>query len=270
MKLIKEYNIELNYDLLFTAYSDEEYGGGNGTLAACLKYKCDDYLNLDCKNFEIWSSGVGGGEVMFEIKGLTPLDSCSDVIDGLVILKRKLLEFGKKREEELMKEEHYKDTKIPQTAARFMEARAGNHGSDLNCGHIIMTFYTSKTEPEIMAEFETMRTELDEELKSIGFRVSNIKMITRFFHFAQCDLDNYAMDTLIKSAREVSGRELTPCGACLSDLSLFIKYGSSKAFSFGIGRDFNEYGGAHQTDEFIECDNLLEFTKILAAFLLDY
>ena len=76
------------------------------------------------------------------------------------------------------------------------------------------------------------------------------------------------MDKLILKASEVSGRNLKICGSCQSDLSLFIKNGSERAFSFGIGRDFGAYGGAHQTDEYIECDKLIEFAEIIAFTIL--
>ena len=71
------------------------------------------------------------------------------------------------------------------------------------------------------------------------------------------------------AAARVSGRTLTPVGACLSDLSVILHYGSPEAISFGIGRDFDAVGGAHQPNEFIECEALLEFTKILAGYLFD-
>jgi acetylornithine deacetylase/succinyl-diaminopimelate desuccinylase-like protein len=38
--------------------------------------------------------------------------------------------------------------------------------------------------------------------------------------------------------------------------------------NLGIGRDFDEYGGAHQPDEFIECDALVEYAKIMAAYIM--
>ena len=39
---------------------------------------------------------------------------------------------------------------------------------------------------------------------------------------------------------------------------------------FGIGRGFGEYGGAHQPDEYIECEKLLNFAKVLAHFVLSW
>jgi acetylornithine deacetylase/succinyl-diaminopimelate desuccinylase-like protein len=71
------------------------------------------------------------------------------------------------------------------------------------------------------------------------------------------------------AALRATGREVKPVGACLSDLSVILHYGSPEAISFGIGRDFNAIGGAHQPNEFIECEALLEFTRILAAYLFD-
>jgi len=46
---------------------------------------------------------------------------------------------------------------------------------------------------------------------------------------------------------------------------LHLRY---QLFSFGIGRSFAKYGGAHLPDEFIECDTILEFARIAGTFLL--
>lgn len=62
--------------------------------------------------------------------------------------------------------------------------------------------------------------------------------------------------------------EIWHCGSCLSDLSVISKYGSSLAFGYGIGRDFSEIGGAHQPNEFIELDKLVDFTKTVANYIL--
>ena len=73
---------------------------------------------------------------------------------------------------------------------------------------------------------------------------------------------------MLAASREVTGKEPIVCGSCLSDLSVISKYGSSQAYGFGAGRDFSQPGGAHQPDEYIECDKLLEYTKIMAAYIL--
>lgn len=271
MKLIKEAGIELDYDYYFTAYSDEEYGGGNGSLAACLKYKCDDYINMDCKNFELWVAGVGGGDVLFEFAADEPKGSCSDAVEALYILKKELDLFGEDRKQELLQEELYKDTYIPDTSMILLEAKAGDDGNDLDKGHILIEYFTNKTEDEINIEFDKLCNNANEKLKSIGFKIIKREMTTRFFHFVKSDYKNSSVvKKLTEAAKETSGRILVPSGAVLSDLSLIVKYGSPNAVGFGVGRAFDVYGGAHQRDEHISCDNLLEFTKIMGSFLMSY
>ena len=105
----------------------------------------------------------------------------------------------------------------------------------------------------------------------IVFKVSNIEKTTRYFHYQRSDMKNNAVaEKLQSAAKDVLGRDLVVLGAVLSDLSLILKYGSSKTVGFGIGRDFDVYGGAHQRDEFIDCSDLLALSKTIGAFLLDY
>jgi len=49
---------------------------------------------------------------------------------------------------------------------------------------------------------------------------------------------------------------------------VILKHGSPEAFAFGIGRDFNDAGGAHQPNEYITCADLLEYSKIMAVYII--
>ena len=131
-----------------------------------------------------------------------------------------------------------------------------------------MTFYTTKTQAEIEAELAEMQKSLEAKLDPLGLRFDRFEMNTRFFHFGMADMNNPVMDALIAAGAEVAGQKIAPCGSCLSDLSLFLKYGSRRAFAFGVGRDFNLEGGAHQANEFIEVEPFIEFTKIIGAALI--
>lgn len=55
---LNKLGIRLKSNLYLTGYVDEEFGGGNGALAACLKYNCGFYVNMDCKDTEIWNSSA--------------------------------------------------------------------------------------------------------------------------------------------------------------------------------------------------------------------
>ncbi len=268
MKLFKEENIVPEYDLVMTAYCDEEYGGSHGALAACLRYPCDECVNLDCKIFEIWKMASGGGEFKVHIKSKTLVDSCASMLEGLNIVKAELDEFKKRRTAELNLQPHCQGTIIPETATRLMEIRGGNDGFDLDRGFIKAVFYTSQTKEEIFAEFDEMGKSLSKKLDPIGLEFVKIEMTTRFFHFGVSEEDNPVIRQILESGAKAAPQiKIKPVSSCLSDLSIFLKYGSPRAVGFGIGRDFNSYGGSHQPDEFIECDRLLNYAKILSDFV---
>ena len=271
IRLLRDLGITLPYDLYFTAYCDEECGGSNGALASCLKYPCDDIANLDCKNLQIWAVAAGGGELKAFIRSEKPLDSCGVMMDGLMILREEFLRLKERRVAELSQVPLYRDTVIPQTSVRFLEFRTGNGSSDLDRGQVQLVFYTTLDKAAFDRELDELAARADARLRPLGLRFDRFERPTRHFIFNQTRLsDNPALDALIRAGAESVGETLAPCGSCLSDLSIFLKYGSPRAFSFGAGRDFDEYGGAHQANEFIECESFLNFTKILGAFLLEY
>lgn len=267
--LFKEKGIRLPYDLIFTAYCDEEGGGGNGALAACLKYPVDDVVNLDCKNLEIWAGGAGGGCLRASFVTKEPVDNCECLTDAMMILREEMSAFRRKRHDELMEHRLFAESIIPDTAVRFQAEQIGGNLS-LNRATATICFYTCKTEEEIRTELDEITGRMKERLAPLGIVFEGFRLVTRFFRFAQTAEANPVLDGMVKSIERVTGTPGKGIGSCLSDLPLFILYGSPRAFCFGAGRDFGEYGGAHQPDEFIECDKFLEFTEILADFLLAY
>ncbi len=270
LRLLKDAGVTLPYDLYFTAYCDEEHGGSNGALASCLKYPCDDIVNLDCKNFQIWAAAVGGGVLKAGIRSEEPLDSCGRMLDGLLIVREEFERMKERRAAELSAIPLFRDTVIPRTSVRFGEFRAGDGSADKNHAYALVTFFTTLDREAFDRELEDVATRIDERLRPLGMRFDSFRRTTRHFLFGETQLqDNPVLDALIRAGAECAGEKLTPCGSCLSDLSVFLKYGSPRAFSFGAGRDFDAYGGAHQTDEYIGCESLLKFTKILGTFLLN-
>ena len=270
MRLMRDEGISLPYTLLFTAYCDEEAGGSHGALASVLRYPVDDIVNLDCKNFEIWKAASGGGCMDIRFRAKTPQDSCLSVIPGLTAVTEALEAFRERRKTEFLADPVYADTVIPHTAMRIMEAGVGSGGCDMDKGHVSITFYTRLSREEFASERALLEKDIAARLAPLGLELTETVMTTRFFHYGVSDGENPCMDALIRAAKDASGRTLTPCGSCLSDLSVLLKYGSPRAFAFGIGRDFNAYGGSHQPDEHLFCENLLEYAKILGAFLLEY
>ncbi|MBP3927854.1 MAG: nucleotide exchange factor GrpE, partial [Clostridium sp.] len=61
LKMLDDMGVKLKKSVALTSYCDEEFGGGNGALAACLAYPCETYVNLDGGNYEMWATALGGG-----------------------------------------------------------------------------------------------------------------------------------------------------------------------------------------------------------------
>ncbi len=268
IKLLKEQGFAPKQNVLFTAYCDEERGGSNGALASVLRYPCDRIVNMDCKNFDIWHCASGGMEAKYRYHTEKPVDSAGVAAKAIPIVMEELEKFAKRREEELSENRFYKGTIIPGTSFRYMEVKAGDGGADLGVGELWFVTYTDKTKEEIFAELSELEKTIAEKLAPMGIVGDGFAPKTRFFHYANTEPDNASIRDMQEAALAVSGRELKPCASCLSDLSVILKYGSKEAFGFGIGRDFDAYGGAHQPDEYIECEKLVEYAKIIAAYII--
>ena len=139
---------------------------------------------------------------------------------------------------------------------------------DKGVGVLRFTFYTDKTKEEIWEEFAKINTVLQKKLKPLGITSEGFCAETRFFHYGACDTHNSEIINLVNCAKEATGEDTLVCGSCLSDLSILLKYGSANTFAYGCGRDFSEPGGPHQPNEFIECDDLVNFAKRIAAYIL--
>jgi len=272
MRLLKEQGIVLPYDVVVVGFSDEENGGSNGALAACLKYPCDEALMLDGHNMEIVSGGAGGGIVKVSINCDDPLSSCDTMFDAFELLRKEFRSFAEKRRAEFQPRPYFKNTDVPDTTVRFTDVKSGMDGSAMNHLEALITFYTTQEESVIRAEWEEIKNRMNAEpkLAEKHIHVDSFDMVTRFFHFTETADNNRAMAHMSDVTEKYTGTRRNPNGMCLSDYPMFTYYATPNAFGFGGGRNFTLLGGAHQKDEFIACDDLVAFTKVLSAFLLTY
>lgn len=266
--LLKNQGFVPRSNIIFSAYSDEEHGGSHGAMAASLKYPCPRIVNMDCKSFQIWHCASGGQVCAYRYHTKDPVDTARLTGRAIPVIMDVIDQFGQRREAELSVNRFYADTIIPQTSLRYMGVKAGNDGSDLGVGEVSFVFYTDKDKDAIYAEFHEMEAVLSEKLAAMGIVGEGFFPTTRFFHYGYAEPDCGSIQDMCNAARTATGRKLNVCGSCLSDLSVILKYGSSEAYGFGIGRDFDEYGGAHQPDEFVLCDELVEYAKIIATFIV--
>ncbi len=268
IKLLKELGFTPKKNLLFAAYSDEEYGGSHGAMAAVMKYPCKRIVSLDGDNNDIWHCASGGQEVKYRFHTAFPADCAKAATKALSVVIDCMETFAENRKRELENNRFYNGTIIPETSLRYMGCRAGDNGQDLGRGEAVFLFYTDKTKEEIYKEFAELEKVIAEKLKPFDIIGDGFTPTTRFFHCVFCEPDSEDVKLMVESSIEASGKKPLVCGSCLSDLSVISKYGSSLAFAYGVGRDFSEIGGAHQPNEFIELDKLVDFTKTVANYIL--
>lgn len=268
MKLLKEEGYVPKKNLLFAAYSDEEHGGSHGAMAAVMKYPCPSIVSMDGCADQIWHCGSGGSEFAYNFHTANTVDSARLTASALPIVIEEIDKFAARRKSELEANPFYAGTIIPETSLRYMGARAGDHGADLGRGSVYFTFYTDKSKEDIFAEFAEVDTAIKARLAPLGIIGDGFIPEVRFFHYVWCAPDSDDIKTMLEAAKDANASLPLVCGSCLSDLSVISKYGSSRAYAFGMGRDFSELGGAHQPNEYIECDKFVEYTKIIAAYIL--
>ena len=255
-------------NILLNAYSDEEYGGSHGALAAVLRDPCERVLNLDASSDMVVSCATGGGEMMYHFHCADPVDSAWRVARALPVAMDVIDEFARRRREELEHNPYYAGTVVPESALRYIGVKAGENGQDLGSGQIHFVFYTDKTKEEIQPEYAMMDGVLKERLAPLGMVSDGFYPTTRFFHYVTCPADHPHIVDYLDAAETATGRRPKVCGGGLGDHSVIAKYGCPSALSVGCIRSFEEEGGAHQPNEYIECDKLVEFAKILAAYIL--
>lgn len=268
IKLLKNAGLVPKKNIVFTAYCDEELGGSHGAMAAVIKDPCDIIINLDGRKNQIWHCASGGQVVTYKYRVNGTAGSAEPTAKAFPKVLKELSKFGKRRRKELESNPYYKGTIIPKTSMRYNEIRAGNNDMDKDVGLLRFTFYTDKTKEAIWDEFSKIDAVLRKKLKPLGITSEGFHAETRFFHYGACDTENAEIKNLVECAKEATGEETLVCGSCLSDLSILLKYGSANTFAYGCGRDFSEPGGPHQPNEFIACDDLVNFAKRLAAYIL--
>ncbi len=250
IKAFQDCGYQPERNVLIGSYIDEEYGGGNGALGLCLKYPCDCYVNLDSSGFETVALGGGCFEITVRTtKNDKAIASVFEVFDGLAALRREL---GKLQSEK--------------TVVRFSSFRGGDGGEKV--GSMKLAIYTDMTKEETLARLAGIVDRLRPEFEALNLTTDGFILTTKFFRYGEADPGSKEIAALSDIIADSTGIRPDTRGTCLSDLSIFLNYGSRNSFSFGIPRGSETGGGAHQPNEHIQCSILLECAKRLAKLLL--
>lgn len=270
LQALRDLGIGLAQNVVLSAYCDEEYGGGNGSIASCIKYPCDMYINLDGGNSsrQIWTCAVGGQVLSCELTARQAQDSAALIVDGLSLAKQHIESFGSRRREELAAHSLYRGSDMQRSAMRLLAFHCGQSGTDLSRGKIEFVFYTVAGRQQIQQELQQIAAQLTPQLDRMGIDFSGFVPGSRYFDYIRADEQDPSIQLLLDCASQAEGKTIVPAGACLSDLFLYYRHGSPCSVSYGILRDFHLEGGAHQPDEFILLGDFVNHAKALGLFLL--
>lgn len=268
INLLIENGFKPKANLLFAAYSDEEYGGSHGALSCVLKYPCEHIISMDGRNREIWNCASGGQEAEYHFHASQSTGTSETCARAIPIVMDCIKEFGKRRYEELEANRFYKGTDIPKTSLRFLDVSVGKGGTNLESAKVGFEYYTDKTKDEIFKEYKEIEKKLSEKLAPIGITGERIIPTTRFFHYVSCEPDSNDIKLMQEASKEATGIVLKVGPSCQSDYSVILKYGSPNAFAFGNGKGFQFEGGAHQANEYMDCNSLVEYAKTIATYII--
>lgn len=262
--------VTLENDICLGGYVDEEFGGGDGALALCLKHKADFAINMDSDYMDIIHCGVGGQRLALRLRHPEPQDNCEAVMEGLYLAKREIDAFGARRKAELAENPYFKGTDIPQKALRYMNIVSGTQTNDRHLGTLDFAFYTDRDSAVIRGELEDLFARIRVAVAPLGLLLDEVICRSRLFRYAHTDKRHPEIARLGAALAGVTGKKPAVCGMCLSDLNIFINNLGGNAVSCGVCRGFSDEGGAHQPNERVSCTELVDFTKAIATYILEW
>ena len=216
-----------------------------------MKYPCETYVNLDGTEFESVASGGGCYEIdVWSTKKDLSVASVFDVYDGVCVLVDGLKELDCR----------------PGTSVRLSGFSGGDGGEKV--GKIKFAIYTDMTKEEAAKELSLVREKAWPKLREWQLDCSEFVLKTRFFHYGKARPDSRETKIMQDILEETEGKRPTGDSTCLSDLHIFMYYGSENSFNFGMETGSAEGGGPHQANEHIVCVDLIKRIKQLALFIM--
>lgn len=269
LKAFSELGIRLKKSVVLAAYCAEEFGGGNGALGSCLHDPCETCVNLDGGSYEMWASALGGGCYRIDLHRTETTDNWEYIYETMSAMIDRLRVFGARRRDELEQNPLYTGTDTAKSAFRL--GKFGAVGESHLDASVEFVIYTDRSREQIAAELRDIMEELQPVLRKNKVVSEGFQATTRFFDYGECDQQSAPFQIMKQCAQEAAGKPVRVCGSCLTDLAIIQACGKvENSFNFGILREFSLPGGAHQPNEFVECQQFVEHTKAMALFLLRY
>lgn len=260
--------IMLNKNVYLASVADEEGGGGNGSLAACLKYPCDEYIYIDGAE-QAAIAGVGGGVVSIDIAAVKPVFTADTVNQGLQQLIQALDQLRQELSRELTADPLFTDAECAKYPLRLYTMGIGSPiGASYNRGRIVLTIYSFDKKSVLQKRIQKILDLLNSgPLITIGVVAESPIWTTRYFDKTCVPHDNPVVNKYRKAYQLINGKELPIGCSVLSDYYLYNNYGGGQALMTGLSRSFFEPEGPHSINESNDLQKVTNLACSLAAFL---
>jgi len=276
IKILKDSGYIPSGDIIFESLVDEEFAGGNGTLAARLKgYNTDFAIVPEPTRMEICSACPGAilGELI--IKGnagmpymglpiYNPIDAASKIIDFF----KEWIEYWRSINShelflEKSKELNYLLWDIStQVSDEFIQMGTP---ATVKISWVVWVYPGTDEEEffKLFREFWDRKIKNDRILKNFKYD------IRQTFHFVrpwQTDKCDYGVSEIIKSYRDFTGRDTGITGATFScDMAIYGDVGKIPVILLGPGGD-----NLHGSDEWVLLEDIYSLIGIFILFIKNW
>ena len=273
MEAIIRSGISLDGDVIFQSVIEEESGGA-GTLAAVLRgYKADGAIIPEPTSMKIFPLQQGSSWFRIHVKGKaahggTRYEGKSAIeLSAEVMQEIRILE--EKRNAGLRKDPLYKSSSIP-VPINVGSIKGGNWPSSVPEVCILEGRYgisPYETVEKAFSEMEDMVNSLNERHEWFREKPLTLEWFGARWLPGYLESGHPLLESLEKQFIHVLGRkpdiEASPWG---TDGGILSTYGDTPVLVFGPGKTEK----AHETDEYIELERLLEAAEVIALTILDW
>ena len=277
VKLLKESGWSPAGDVLIESVVDEEFAGGNGTIASRLAgFNADFAINAEPTGLILYPACVGAVILKISVKGRAGMPYTGEEICNPAYSIVKIVDILRKYEKYRNEHEpvHESWKSAPQKRSIIItKLKAGEtkeHGQlsipiDAWVEVVIQTF-PGESEESAMSKFLEY---LNDNAKDIPELLSNEPVIEKEYWYiepAECSPENEGVKALKQSIASVTGGLMKTMGAPFScDLAAFQKYGSTPAVLFGPAG-----GNLHAPDEWVDIESIITATKVYAQMIINW
>jgi acetylornithine deacetylase len=274
IKLLKGLGYEPRGDIIFESVVDEEFAGGNGTLASRLKgYNTDLAILTEPTRMELCIACLGAllGEIT--LKGKSGMPFMGEIIPNPVYGLSRLIEIFRDWEKKWASsnthplfKENGKELKILIWDIKTDDTDNFTQMSTPLRANIswIVWCYPGEDEDRFMQDFKKFWHERASEDKDLGLFDIEIRQTYHYVRPWETDIEDIGIAETINSYREYSGKIPDVTGAPFScDYALYCDTGNIPTVILGPRGD-----NLHAPDEWVLIDDILALAGIFANLSL--